>query len=136
MSADGIHEYFGLTYANYLVLNRTLLQSMPGDWQERFVAMLQELDAAFAHVELAEAYEVVAGREREVSHLTPAEARKLGISFAGGSGEAFYREGEEIPAWSRVVVPEPDPVPHYNRGRSRVEPRLQSGTRGEPPVGG
>lgn len=39
-----IHTYFGLTYANYLVLRRTVLQSMPIGWQVRFVKMLQEIE--------------------------------------------------------------------------------------------
>lgn len=43
MSQD-IHTWFGLTYANFLVLPRAVLQSMPEEWQERFVACLQELD--------------------------------------------------------------------------------------------
>lgn len=42
-----IHDWFGLTYSSYLVLHRSLLQSMPDEWQERFVAMLEEFDEAF-----------------------------------------------------------------------------------------
>jgi hypothetical protein len=41
---QAIHRFFGLSYANYLVLPRTILQSMPDEWQARFVAMLQEVD--------------------------------------------------------------------------------------------
>jgi hypothetical protein len=40
---DAIHNYFGLTYANYLVLPRLVLSSMPGIWQKRFVELLDEL---------------------------------------------------------------------------------------------
>ena len=43
----GIHEYFGLSYASYLVLPRSVLQSMPADWQTRFVGMLTELHNAW-----------------------------------------------------------------------------------------
>lgn len=53
-----IHLWFGLTYANYLVLPRTLLQSMPLAWQERFVGCLGELEAAFGHVDQANQYMV------------------------------------------------------------------------------
>jgi hypothetical protein len=42
-----IHHWFGLTYASYLVLPRTLLQYMPAEWQRRFVGMLEELEAVF-----------------------------------------------------------------------------------------
>jgi hypothetical protein len=45
-----VHEYFGLTYASYKVLPRTLMQSMPIEWQERFVALMLELEEAYAHV--------------------------------------------------------------------------------------
>ena len=36
-----IHWYFGLSYANYLVLPRSVLQSMPIKWQEDFVKLLE-----------------------------------------------------------------------------------------------
>jgi len=41
---DKIHDYFGLTYSSYLVLQRSILQSMPNDWQEEFVRLLSELE--------------------------------------------------------------------------------------------
>jgi hypothetical protein len=43
---EAIHGWFGLTYANYLVLHRTILQSMPPSWQREFVALLNELREA------------------------------------------------------------------------------------------
>ena len=39
-----IHEWFELTYAQYLTIPRSVLQSMPDDWQEKFVALLEQLD--------------------------------------------------------------------------------------------
>ena len=39
-----IHEWFGLTYAQYLTIPRSVLQSMDEDWQEKFAALLDELD--------------------------------------------------------------------------------------------
>lgn len=41
---DKIHDWFGLTYASYLVVQRSVLQSMPDEWQEKFTALLKELD--------------------------------------------------------------------------------------------
>lgn len=42
--ADGpIHLFFGLTYAQYIAIPRTALQSMPDEWQRRFVDCLEEL---------------------------------------------------------------------------------------------
>src|ERR1700737_46041 len=54
-----IHDHFGLSYANYLVLPRTLLQSMPEPWQARFVGMLEELNEAFRDVPQARTYTVI-----------------------------------------------------------------------------
>lgn len=43
---DGaIHEWFELSYCSYLVLPRIALQSMPHEWQQRFVDCLDELDS-------------------------------------------------------------------------------------------
>lgn len=50
VSQDGweaVHNAFGLSYANYFVLPRSILQCMPNDWQQRFVACLDELQATF-----------------------------------------------------------------------------------------
>jgi hypothetical protein len=41
-----IHEWFGLSYASYLTVPRSILQSMPVKWQNRFVKCLNELDEA------------------------------------------------------------------------------------------
>lgn len=41
---EAIHEWFSLSYASFLVLPRTLLQSMPDEWQGQFVALLREYD--------------------------------------------------------------------------------------------
>jgi len=42
-----IHDWFELTYAQYLAIPRSVLQSMPIDWQQRFVKCLNELDERF-----------------------------------------------------------------------------------------
>lgn len=145
---EAIHLHFSLSYANYLVVPRTLLQSMPDEWQARFVALLDEMDDAFRHVPQAEAYEVTAGTQHEVFDLTEAEQRLLGITADWYRGETppeglseadlaewqaehenpdgpdyHDREGRELSGSDRVLVPGTDPVPHYNRGRARIEPR-------------
>jgi hypothetical protein len=43
---EPIHEWFELTYAQYLTIPRSVLQSMDMAWQARFVACLDELDEA------------------------------------------------------------------------------------------
>lgn len=39
-----IHTWFGLTYAQYLTIPRSVLQSMPEEWQHKFVELLDKLD--------------------------------------------------------------------------------------------
>jgi hypothetical protein len=41
---EPIHGYFGLSYAQYLAIPRTILQSMPLEWQQRFVDCLSEIE--------------------------------------------------------------------------------------------
>ncbi len=43
-SEKTIHDWFELSYAQYLTIPRSVLQSMPNEWQERFVKCLEELD--------------------------------------------------------------------------------------------
>jgi hypothetical protein len=43
---EPIHVWFELNYAQYLTIPRSVLQSMPLEWQSRFVACLEELDDA------------------------------------------------------------------------------------------
>lgn len=42
-----IHGWFGLSYASYLVLPRSVLQAMPADWQARLIELLGELNERF-----------------------------------------------------------------------------------------
>jgi hypothetical protein len=44
MMNDPIHEWFELSYAQYLTVPRSVLQSMSVEWQERFSQCLRELD--------------------------------------------------------------------------------------------
>ena len=39
-----IHDWFELTYVQYLTIPRSVLQSMPLDWQVGFTKLLDELD--------------------------------------------------------------------------------------------
>lgn len=146
---DGpIHTWFGLSYCNYQVLHRTLMQSMPIEWQERMVACLDELGAAFPHVEQPEVFNVKAATEHEVADLDLAQMKQAGITedwFRGETppkglspddlaeweakhenpeGPVYYRDGEELDPHSCVLVPAVDSVPHYNRGRTYIAPKL------------
>ena len=41
---EPIHCHFGLSYASYLVLQRSGLQAMPADWQRQLVALLEDYE--------------------------------------------------------------------------------------------
>jgi len=43
-----VHQWFELSYAQYLTLPRSIMQAMPNLWQEKIVALLEELDRTFA----------------------------------------------------------------------------------------
>lgn len=120
---DGpIHGFFGLSYSNYLVLHRTLMQSMPVAWQERAVELFGELDAAFAHIERPDTFDVRPGRDSYYNELTGAEMTALNI-VEDDDGLYLDHDGTEHQGHDHVLVPlGEDPVPHYNRGRTFVAP--------------
>lgn len=141
---EAVHGWFGLSYSNYLTLPRTLLQSMPDEWQHRFVACLNEMYDAFSHVKQADCYTVQPAVEREVCDLSDDELKQIGYSknddctcFAfvdDASGETiripadclhettyYDADANEVSHDYRVLWPTGrDPVPHYNRGRTRI----------------
>jgi hypothetical protein len=47
VSEEPVHEFFGLSYSNYLVLPRVVMQSMPIEWQRDMVELLEEAGAKF-----------------------------------------------------------------------------------------
>ncbi len=53
-----VHNFFGLTYANYLVLPRSLLQSLPLDIQNRLVAVLDDIEELAGDLPQPDSYRV------------------------------------------------------------------------------
>ncbi len=129
---EAIHGYFSLSYANYLVLHRTLMQSMPDEWQNRMVQCLNELEEAFDHIEQPETFFVKAAVEREICNLTEQErdqclegkVEEIDTDDEGEDLEEaiFLLDGQEVEGWQRVLLPAEDSIPHYNRGRTHIEP--------------
>ena len=127
---DGpIHGWFGLTYANYQVLHRTLMQSMPVDWQERMVACLEEMREAFEHIEHPANFIIEAAEEREYGDINLGERRSIGATYDIDNDRVYDRDGNERESWERVLIrlPDGDPIPHYNRGRTFIEPSANAG---------
>lgn len=55
---EPIYHWFGLSYANYLVLPRSILQSAPANLQKKIVECLEELDQVFDFSQYNLEYEV------------------------------------------------------------------------------
>lgn len=128
---EAIHTWFSLSYANYLVVPRSVLQSMPSEWQTRFVAMLGELDGAFGHLDYPH-YDVrCLARDPELLHWTPCgECEGEGELEDGSACPSCGGEGQ-VEGETRYETPEEvgfitDPIPHYNRGRTRIPPWSES----------
>lgn len=89
-----IHSWFELSYAQYLTVPRSVLQSMPLEWQHRFVRCLEELDEAIDW--------------RPANAWYRVELREL--------RDHYTRDGYER-KWGRLVT---DPLRDYERGRRRI----------------
>ena len=131
-AVEDVHAYFGLSYANYLVLPRTLMQSMPEEWQIEFVNLLNELHDAFEDVPQAPTYQVTAGKTVTLDEMTESQLHAACIDVEGDSGDGpgpetrYHRrsDGAELTGQDYGFLPGNDPVPHYDRGRARVQPRI------------
>lgn len=135
--SDGpIHTHFGLSYASYEVVPRVLAQSMPHEWQARFVACMDELIEAFAHINGADCYDVKPARDVYANELDEEQMALTGVfcieDSPEGSDGYYDRDGNHIEGYAHIMVPVPDPLPPYNRGRTRV-PRADQNAE---PVGG
>ena len=42
-----IHDWFGLSYAQYLTIPRSIMEAMPTEWQLQFTKLLEELDDTY-----------------------------------------------------------------------------------------
>lgn len=55
---EDVSLFFSLSYASYLVLPRLVMEGMPGTWQEKFVALLNECGDRFGHAYGSNQYKV------------------------------------------------------------------------------
>ncbi|TDD97187.1 hypothetical protein [Actinomadura rubrisoli] len=122
--AIDVHTWFGGSYSDYAVLHRTLLQSMPVEWQHRFTALMGELEERFEGLPQAKAYHVEPGEWVYVNEAEDPVLHANGVTvLVGPNGTTYYdKEGNELGAADRVFIRGKEPVPHYNRGRTHIEP--------------
>ena len=137
-----IDLYFGLSYTNYLILHRSILQSMPLDWQHRFTELMGEVEDAMGPVmreKMPSRYDIrILAREpqRITEYETCYDCEGEGeVMQANGDGGVHTErwiicptcEGEqELEGEERWETPEEvgiidDPVPHYNRTRTQLD---------------
>jgi hypothetical protein len=128
---EAIHTWFSLSYANYLVLPRAVLQSMPDEWQQRFVACLDEMHELFGHLDwpvyevkvlLRPARVVDPAISCEVCNGRGHDERSKDCAECDGVGEVSTNEGLRYETGEEVGYRD-DPIPHYSRGRTRLQPR-------------
>lgn len=93
---EPIHEWFELTYAQYLTIPRSVLQSMPLHWQTRFVQCLKELDDSI--------------------DWRPDSEKQYRVGL-WKLGDVENEDGEMEYSWLHEVD---DPLMDYERGRRRL----------------
>lgn len=88
-----VHAWFELSYAQYLVLPRSVLQSMPVPWQQQFVSCMHELD--------------------ETIDWRPPPERRWFVQLQ----KSVQRPCAPDEEWWMEI---PDPLADYERGRRRL----------------
>lgn len=66
-TSQPIHDFFSLSYANHLVIPRSVLQSMPKPWQAAFVKLIEEMNEKLSKhgIEIPETHVRPAGDTRD-----------------------------------------------------------------------
>jgi hypothetical protein len=56
---EALHDWFGLSYASWLTLPRSLMYVMPDDWQQRMAQLLNEFNESFTVEDPEKMFDVV-----------------------------------------------------------------------------
>ncbi len=75
-----IHAWFSLSYANYLVLPRSLMESMPYEWQVNMKRLLEEMDNSF-ECENSDYLVKLRGEKKKFVHDPLAEYRHPDVDY-------------------------------------------------------
>jgi hypothetical protein len=118
-----VHKHFGLTYAEYMVLPRVMLHSMPLDWQERFVAILREYHEHFAAVGIPD-FHIQTVEWCDPAQMTDDQRQRAGVTVVWPGEDddedampLYYHRGSEVEGgFSTIPLPVENPLPHYKRG--------------------
>ncbi len=128
-STTPVHDYLsrpvpGVT-ESYLVVPRSLAQSMPLRWQQVFVGLLADLHDAYGDLSWPE-YRVVPSRWERLVDLDEEQLAGAGyVAELGPGGELEFRGADDQPVPDpetlQVLAAVPDPLPAPSAGR--VQPR-------------
>ena len=128
-SATPVRDYADIpcpgASADYLVVPRSLAQSMPLRWQQVFVDMLADLHDAYRHLNWP-IYRVVPSRRELLTDLDEAQLAAAGyVADLDADGKLIFRDSAERQVRdahaTRVLAPVEDPIPPAAAGR--VDPR-------------
>ncbi|MCP2259683.1 hypothetical protein LX15_003389 [Streptoalloteichus tenebrarius] len=112
---DALHNARHGVDAGYVVLPRSLAESMPLPWQQQMAHLLAEFHQAFGHLPWP-VYRVVPSRYERLVDLDEDQLAEVGcLVEIDGDGELVYRErsGQRIdnPEDKQVLVSCLDPIP-------------------------
>lgn len=137
-SATPLRDYADLpcpgASEDYLVVPRSLAQSMPLRWQQVFTDLLADLHDAYRELEWPE-YRVVPSRREPLADLDEQQLAAAGyVADLDADGKLIFRDAAERPVPDphalRVLAPVRDPIPPSSAGH--VEPRPADDRAGAP----
>ena len=130
--ASPLHDYLASphpgTPEGYVVLPKSLVGTMPLQWQHAMVQILAEFHGAFAHLDWPE-YRVVPSRREKLVNLDEEQLAEAGyLMEIDVDGELVYRERSgrriENPEDMEVLVSVLDPIPgEYRNANQDTPPR-------------
>ncbi|EMY0636046.1 hypothetical protein AB6F62_20230 [Providencia huaxiensis] len=69
-NSGNLWDWFGLSYASFLVIPRVLMHEMPAEWQDKMAALLHEYDETFDTSSVVDSVSVVGkGRDNKFTKL-------------------------------------------------------------------
>lgn len=99
--------------ADYLVLPRSQIRNMPGWWRSEFGRRVAQIDAAYAHLERPESYEVIPVAVRTVEQIDSVDLFWLDVDRIWDEAAGVYRyllDGEPIDNSHVLLWPVDDPA--------------------------
>ncbi|MPZ83973.1 MAG: hypothetical protein GEV28_27715 [Actinophytocola sp.] len=129
-ASSPVHDYLNAPHPGvpegYVVLPRSLVESMPLPWQQAMAQILAEFHQAYGHLNWPE-YRVVPSRRERLVNLDEEQLAEVGyLVEIDVDGELVYRErsGRRIdnPEETEVLVSCLDPIPGQFRNANQDTP--------------